>query len=416
MEFTFLGGAGEVGRSAILMSDSINILFDYGVKIEGPDNYPLPAKRVDLCAVSHAHLDHSGSLPILYHYSLPVTFGTPPTMKLSELLIEDSMKLAKRKHEKPKFFRNQVKMLLERYVGYDYGKRFGFGNYDMTLHDAGHICGSAITVAERAKDGFKVAYTGDFKMEPQSLHNGAEVVKSDVLIIESTYALKEHPERAELERRFVNDVKETIDNGGTALIPVFAVGRSQEMLATLCKNGLIDHTYIDGMARAATEICIAHPEFFTNPDLLKEAYDKVGFVSSGYHRREIEEGGKIVVTTSGMLNGGPVLNYITKLNRNSKIFITGFQVEGTNGRRLMDGEPLVIDNRKFRVQVPFEVYDFSAHAGRRELYDYVKKSSPHDVICVHGEAESSKSFAAGLKEEGFNAHAPKVGERIKIGI
>lgn len=409
-----MGGASEVGRSAILLKDSKNILLDYGIMIEGATEYPRNAGRVDACAISHAHLDHSGYSPSLFNDGFPVTIATKPTMQLAELLIEDSMKIHKRKHQHEHYHKAQLKMMLNRYIPAVYRREIEFDRYNITLHDAGHICGSAMTVVESQSSGRRVAYTGDFKLEPQLLEAGAEIVKCDVLIMESTYADKDHPNREELIKKFVDEIKETIDNNGTALLPVFAVGRAQEMLAILNKTGLANRTFMDGMAKAATDIVAGNPDFIKDVNVLETAERKAVWINSRRHRSEALEGGKIILTTSGMLNGGPVLDYIRRLNRNSKIFLTGYQVEHTNGYKLMNGKPIDIDGEEYRVKTPFSVYDFSAHAGKTDLHEYVKKSNPETVICVHGSKENTGRLAEDLKLEGFDAHAPKVGDVINV--
>ncbi len=414
LEIKFLGGASEVGRSGILVKDEKNILLDYGVKIEGPDEYPIDAGDIDACVISHAHLDHSGYAPHIYNEGMPETFATDPTMKLTELLIEDSIKIHKKKHLHERFHKAQLKTLLNKYTPCEYGKRYQLGEFDISMYDAGHICGSAITLVEKDRNGRRLVYTGDFKIEQQLLEGGAEIVKSDILILESTYASGEHPNREAQMEKLANEIHETVDNGGVALVPVFAVGRSQEMLALMYKYGLIGRTYIDGMARAATQIVEQYPEYVKNLELLDGAIKNAQWIERPRNRDYALEGGSIILTTSGMLNGGPVLDYITRLNRNSKIFITGYQVEGTNGRRLLDGKPLNIDGREYRVKHPVSIYDFSAHAGKAELHRYVKESGPETVFCMHGSPENTSLLAEELKMEGFDARAPKVGDVIKL--
>ena len=115
-----------------------------------------------------------------------------------------------------------------------------------------------------------------------------------------------------------------------------------------------------------------------------------------------------------MLNGGPVLNYITKLNKNSKILLTGYQVEGTNGRNLLDKGYVVIDGNITKIKTPAKHYDLSAHAGKTDIHNFIKQSSPEKVICVHGAQESTSELAENLKLEGFEAYAPKIGDVIKL--
>lgn len=416
MKIKFLGGASEVGRSAILVEDKKNLLFDYGIKVESRTEYPLHPEKVDACFISHAHLDHSGCTPALYKDGFPEMFATAPTVDLAQLLIEDSIKIHKRKHEHERVSASQLKTMMNRYTPCEYGKDRDFGDYSVTMYDAGHICGSAVTLVERHRDNMRIAYTGDFKLEPQLLEEGADIVKSDVLIMESTYAGKDHPERVGLAEDMVRSIRETIDNGGIALLPVFAVGRSQEMLALMCKYGLIDVTYIDGMAKAATEIAENYSGFIKNGKLLREAIDRSLWIENPRNRSAALEGGSVILTTSGMLNGGPVLEYLQKLNKHSKIFLTGYQVENTGGDRLMKGMPLDIDGRKFKVKTPFEVYDFSAHGGKNDLHEYVKGSDPELIICVHGSPENTAQLAEDLKLEGYNAVAPKVGDVLNVDL
>ncbi len=413
MELQFLGGASEVGRSAIFFKGSKHIMLDYGIKLNHKTEYPMHVGRVDAVVISHAHIDHSGNLPFLYNDSFPTTYGTEPTKELSKLLIEDSMKVGKLNHQPPKFSKHQLRTLLERFASYEFGSEIDLGEYTITLYDAGHISGSSVTKIESTKTGRKLVYTGDFKIEPQMLQGSADIVKSDILLTECTYASKEHPDREELTRKFVDDVRSVVDAGGTALVPSFAVGRAQELLAILHRHKLTDYAYIDGMARKATQIAMRYPEFIRNEHVLQEAIEKVTWIGSEEHRGSAVTGPSIILTTAGMLSGGPVLNYLTKLGPNSKIFLTGYQVEGTNGRRLMDGQPLIIDGRKEHIKTPWTYYDFSAHAGRSDLFEYVKKSNPEMVICVHGDQKVADDFAESLKVEGFKAHVPRQGDTIK---
>jgi putative mRNA 3-end processing factor len=417
MKLSFLGGAHEVGRSAILLQDKRSLLFDYGVMIDDVIKYPISTPKADALILSHAHLDHSGSSPSLYNeMSLP-TIGTSPTLGLSELLLNDTIKISRKEHTKINFHKKQLEKFSKRFMQIGYKKQVHLGDFDIELFDAGHIAGSAITLVERAKakNNKRIVYTGDFKMSPQFLHEGAKPVRSDVLIIESTYATREHPDRNKLVHDFIEGVREVTDNGGIALVPAFAVGRSQELLALLYENGLIERTYIDGMAREATEIVLSNRGFIRNANVLSKAANECNWVKDIADRREALQGSSIVVTTAGMLNGGPAMHYITRLNKESKVFLTGYQVEGTKGRRLMDTGKIYVDevDKEFHLQVGF--YDFSAHSGMSDLYKFVRESAPNTVICVHGSPENTEAFAENLKGEGFDAYAPKVGDTIDLG-
>ena len=416
MKLRFLGGASEVGRSAILIDDKRRIMLDYGIKIDDVTDYPVSIPDIDAAIVSHAHLDHSGSLPLLYKEMSMPTFGTAPTLKLSNLLLEDSLKLFKKNHVPPKFHKRQLNDLLKHYISVEYRRKINFGNYDITFYDAGHITGSAITLVERprGKDTKRIVYTGDFKIAPQMLHAGAEVVKSDLLVIESTYAGKSHPDRGELIKKFVAEIRDVLESGGNALVPAFAVGRSQELLAVLYKNGLADVTYVDGMSKSATSIVLEYQNYINNKNLLSGAARSVNWVEDYEMRNDALNQPSVILTTAGMLNGGPVLNYITRLNSKSKIFLTGYQVDGTNGRLLLENKKLNIDNNKVAIKTPVSFYDFSAHADNNDLYEFIEKSSPNTIACVHGDSTRVSEFVENLRGMGFDAYGPKVGDSIDI--
>ncbi len=414
MEIQFLGGAREVGRSSFYVKGSKNFLLDYGVKVGRKIEYPISVGKVDAFILSHAHLDHCGFAPELYRHAFPIAFGTEPSLRLAELLLEDSIKIGIKEHLPPKFTKRELGFFLRRYVPYDYGAPVGFGEYDITFYDAGHMCGSAVTKIEKSSSGRKLVYTGDFKIEEQLLQRSAEIVESDILMIETTYANRNHEDRKSAIKRFVEEVREVVDNKGTALVPVFAVGRAQEVLAMLHKNGLSDKVYMDGMARKATDITLEFYKYLNNVELLKDAVKNIQRVKDRRDRIGALDGGNIILTPAGMLNGGPVLNYITKLRKNSKIFLTGYQAEATNGRRILEEGKVEIDENIHRIPYPVLKYDFSAHAGRDDILEYIRKSNPEKVICVHGDAENSTSIATELKEEGFEAFAPGVGDRLEF--
>ncbi len=417
MQFKFFGGAQEVGRSSIMVEDERRVMLDYGMKVEDKNHeFPIGLPNIDAMVLSHAHLDHSGDSPSIYNKLAIPIFGTEATKKTTMLLLEDTLKIAKNQHAEINFHRRQYKDFIRHYQSMEYREVEHFGKFDISLYDAGHISGSAITLMEnpQSKDYKRIVYTGDYKLESQLLHKGAEIVKSDVLITESTYANRDHTDRGELSKAFINDVKAVLDNKGTALVPVFAVGRSQEILALLHKNGLAESTYVDGMARAATKIALEFPECIGNYDLLADAVNKANFISDTDMREEAMGQPSIILTTAGMLSGGPVLDYITRLNKDSKIFLTGYQVEGTNGRMLLDSGKIKVYNSFKPVKTPVSIYDFSAHCGKSDLYRYIRESAPNVVICVHGSAENTTGFASELKAEGFDAYAPKVGDTIKL--
>lgn len=418
MQLKFFGGAQEVGRSSILLKDKSSLIMDYGIKIgTGSPEFPVDVPKADALLLSHAHIDHSGAVPMLYDDTYIPAFGTAPTLELSELLLNDSLKVARKEHLPERFYKRQISSFSNRYIGMEYERRFDFAEFGITMHDAGHIPGSAAFEIERNGAGpgpKRIVYTGDFKMEPQTLHNGTVPIRCDTLIIESTYALRGHPNRPELVGKFIERVREVLERGGNVLLPAFAVGRSQELLAMLYKNGMIDNTYVDGMARTATDIILKYRNFIADWKLLKSASEHTVFVEGKSDRSEALSGPSIIITTAGMLNGGPIMDYLPRVNGKSAVLLTGYQVSGTNGDMLLRTGHINIDGKPVKVPAEVEYFDFSAHAGQDDLYEYVKGCEPSTVVCVHGDRDSSTAMADRLREQGYDAHAPKIGETITL--
>ncbi len=416
MRLRFFGGAQEVGRSSIMLEGSTRILMDYGITIGNKIAYPSSMPDVDAVVLSHAHLDHSGAVPLLFNeMSIPV-YGTGPTMEISELLLQDSMKIARRKGLSERFHKRELNGFMRHFVSMGYHESRMIGNLSLTVYDAGHICGSAISMIEAGTDKKKerIVYTGDMKLSGQELHRGAEIVDSDVLIIESTYADRNHPDREDLKRSFIDKIKDVTGDGGTALVPSFAVGRAQEILVMLEKNGLSEMTYLDGMAKDATKITMRSEDFVDSVDLLRRAAGKISWIENNAERDKALQRPSIIVTTAGMLDGGPVLNYIRRLRNNSHIFFTGYQIEGTNGHSFMQRKKIMINGRLEEPNADFSYYDFSAHAGADELHDYIRRSGAHTVVCVHGSKENTIELADYAKAQGCKAYAPAIGDAIEL--
>ncbi len=414
VKIKFLGGTKQVGRSAINVKTDINMMLDYGVKVEHGEEeniYPLePDEPVDLVVIGHAHLDHSGFLPALFDKGRPKVMGTKPTKQLVDLLIQDSMKLMEELPFRPESFKRSLRNFYPVHLK----ERVERGETQITLLDAGHITGSTmIDVVYKDK---RIFYTSDFNTQETNNHYGAKPphFNVDVLIIESTYADREHPNRQELELRFYEEVRSVYEEGGHVLIPSFAVDRAQEVISILRKFDKKKRLpiYMDGMAGKATDIMLKNPEYVKNYHRFKRNMLSVERVKSQRHRKQIVKEPCVIVTTAGMLSGGPALFYINYLNPKSHILLPGYCVEGTNGWYLLNRGTMIIDDQEVKIDLPVRYYDFSAHTGRSGLFAFVRALNPEKVFIVHG--DHCDEFAEELKLEGFDAVAPDLGQEFTV--
>jgi putative mRNA 3-end processing factor len=289
-------------------------------------------------------------------------------------------------------------------------------NSSLEFFDAGHISGSALSKLSLGEKEF--LYTGDFRVKETRLHSGADlkVGHVDYCVIEGTYGNRLHPERQHSEKHFVESVQEIVENGGWALVPAFAVGRSQEVVDILNEYNLGVPIYLDGMCQKAANILLKYPDYLKNPFYLKKALDNVEWIKNDRMRAKAMKQPSVIVTTSGMLTGGPIMQYVKRLykNKDSKIFLTGYQVEGTPGRTLLETNKLPIDGAVLDIEMQVEKFDFSAHADQAEMILALKKWSPEKVIIVHGDRKVILEFQAKLKEEGFDAVAAETEKTIKL--
>ncbi len=422
MELNFLGGAGEVGRSCFsLTSGETTVYLDCGLKMEPHMQLPFlqNAKRPNAIILSHSHLDHCGAIPTLYQHSAPVTYCTTPTLSISNILYDDTIKIASQKNLPSPFSKADLTKALQHFSALGYKNEFTISkDIKFSFIDAGHIIGSSQIELEIEKK--KVVYTGDLKLSETRMHKGAEAPTNvDTLIIETTYGEKEQNSRKEVEDQFVNAVQDVIDQHKTALVPCFAVGRTQEILTLLSEKNFRGNIYIEGMGERVNEVYYQYSGYLKNANSFRNALQKTKPITTKEERRQALSGGNVVISTAGMIEGGPILSYLQLMEKNQldgKIFIVGYQAEHTNGRKLLHGQPIDFMTKtgpkRMKVNLPVKQFEFSAHADQAELIQYVKTANPEKVICVHG--DDTQSFANNLKEEGFNATAPKIGDRIKI--
>src|SRR3989338_2160497 len=418
--FTALGGAEEVGKSSFLIDYGEKVLFDRGVKLlQNKTEYPLPVKtNLDAVIISHAHLDHSGSLPHLFLDSKVMSFLTISTLDLSRMLWFDSLKIASFESMAPEWSKEEIHSVEKFSFPMHYRHEIPITkNASLEFHDAGHILGSAISVLSLKTK--KIVYTGDFKVAETRLHKGADlhIKNTDVMIMESTYGDRNHSPREETEKLFVETVQETIDRGGWVLVPAFAVGRSQEMLDILHEYKVSAPIFFDGMCQKAAKIMMDYPELLKNPRFLKKALSKAIWVNNPSMRKKALKQPSIIVTTAGMLGGGPASFFLQHIYRqkNSAVLLTGYQVEGTQGRRLLETQKIEVDGELLDVSAHVQKFDFSAHAGQEELLSAIKKLSPKKIVLVHGDADVMPVFKEKIETEtGIETIIPSIGKTEKL--
>ncbi|MFP4654848.1 MAG: MBL fold metallo-hydrolase [Methanohalobium sp.] len=412
MKLDFKGGCREIGRSAVYLNDEI--LIDYGMKPGEVTQYPVNNIHPKSVIVSHGHLDHCGALTNLMHDNSEI-FMTPITADFTEMLAEDTLKIAEYSNLPPTYNIEDLKHFMHRTNKVDTGMEFTTNRYNVQLFDAGHIPGSSSVYIE-TEERESILYTGDINtLDTRLLFGADKLPEADTLIIESTYFGENHTPRKKLESAFIESVKNTLDIGGNVIIPAFAIGRTQEILMLLDSYGI--NTHVDGMGLQAYSIMKKHPDYIRNIKHLKKAFRNASVVK-GKKRDRLPRDSSVIVTTAGMLNGGPVLQYLDKTYKDpkSKVMLTGYQVEGTNGRSALESGFIENNGTTQKLQTEIEQYDFSAHCGDRELKQLVRNfcdRGTEKVITMHG--DNSEGFARWIEDEiGVEAHAPDNGDQYII--
>ena len=434
-----LGGFREVGRSCLLLqTPESRVLLDCGVNVasfqKGFPHLDAPEfdiNELDAVVVTHAHLDHGGFVPYLYKfgYEGPV-YTTAPTRDMMTLLHIDYIDVTSREHGESVYSSNDIKEFIKHSVTLNYGEVTDITpDIRLTLHNAGHILGSAICHLHIGNGLYNVVYTGDLKFAKTRLLDSAQTCfpRAETLIIESTYGLKDdiQPPRQNAEKFLLSVVNKTLERGGKVLVPVLGVGRSQELMVLLesaYRNGDLPKDakiYVDGMVWDATAIYTAYPEFLSegvrnlvfrrdhNP-FLSDIFNRVG---SQAERKEVVSGPPCIITaTSGMLTGGPSVEYLRTLadnEKNSMIFIN-YQAEGSLGNRIQRGwreVPMdIVQGKRQVLKMKMEVHTvdgFSAHSDRNQLVNFVYgiKPRPQRILVNHGESSKCQDLARSLHKQ-----------------
>jgi len=456
VRITALGGFMEVGRSAILVeTPESRVLLDVGINpavVGTYDMYPrldidqLKLEELDAVIVTHAHLDHMGLVPYLFKYGYkgPV-YATKPTRDLMVLSQLDLLDIIQRSGKTPPYTQHEVKKMVLHTIPLDYGEVTDIApDIKLTFYNAGHILGSAIVHLHIGEGLHNIVYTGDFKYGKTRLLDKAHdsFPRVETLIMESTYGDTVLKSRREAEQELIEHISRTISRGGKVLIPVMAVGRAQEILLVVSdairRKWLPKiNIYIDGMIDEVTAIHLSYPELLSSQ--LRERIfrsenpfvdDFIVKVKNRQMREDIAKGDEpcIILATSGMLQGGPSVEYLYMLAEDPKnmLIFVSYQVSGTLGRQIKDGAREItmvtpegkLEVVKIRMEV-VSVEGFSGHSDRKQLLAYIEniKPRPKNIILNHGEPSAIRSLANSIRKRyknEFVVHTPAVLESILL--
>ena len=453
---TVLGGAQEVGRSAFLIKTrESSVLLDCGINpgsqrpFEAFPRFDSPEFQIDqldAVVISHAHLDHCGLTPFLYKYGYdgPV-YCSAPTSNLMTMLQLDYLDVANKQGTTAHYDQKDVRECVLHTIPLRFGVVTDIApDIRLTLHNSGHILGAAMVHLHIGEGLHNIVYTSDYKFARTMLLEAAaiEFPRIETVITESTYGGQDDfmPSRVEAEESLTRVINETLERKGKVLIPVPAVGRAQEIMLIIdgyMKRGLMKEApvFIEGMISEATAIHTAYPEYLSREVRHSILHEEVNPFQSDYFtivehpsvRQTIIEGEPcIVLATSGMLEGGPVIEYFKNWadnEKNTMIFVS-YQIEGTMGKRVQKGvnEVTMMDNEgkmavvQVRMQVE-SIEGFSGHSDRRQLVNYLThlKPKPERIFVVHGEKNKIMNMAGFLDHKaGISTIVPAILETFRL--
>jgi len=432
VKITFLGGCREVGRSGVLIEskNKETCILDYGVRFRGEERLPLDFKKDNLKAIalSHCHIDHSGALPFIFKNLSAPFFTNPVSLTITEILIKDMIRISN--YPYPYGYRELSNLIQNSVFLKNKIRQKISDNFYITFFDAGHIPGSVSILVE--VDNKKILYTGDINNQPTNLVNSTNssiIPEIDALIVESTYALRDHTPREDIEKNFVDCVINITENEGRVLIPAFGVARSQEALLILHKYNYSGKIFIDGLAKKVSRTFLDYPESLKNISLYKKALKKAEFISKKSRKLALKSNG-VIIAPSGMLKGGAAINFVKSFLNDpaSAIYLVGYQVEGTPGRTLLDNGVLVFSERerngsysrelRIKAKCDYNYFNFSSHADGAYIRQYIENLRFRDdskyIFCIHGDKEATTALANEMVKKSYNSVAPEIGEVYKI--
>ena len=412
LRYHYLGGGNEVGNVGIVLEDptSNRLLLDYGIAPTKPPRYPNEAPQVSHAIITHSHIDHLGMVPWLASNHNSTLHGTELTAAISEMMWYDCHKVSSIEGYPLPWDKRDIDLALSAWDTHKFNAPWTQDDWKLELHRAGHIPGAAMLHVETPNKS--VLFSGDFDTRDSQLTTGAKPVKTDVLFVEGTYGGRDHPPKQAENERFIERVIEVVDRGGTALVPAFANGRTQDVVMLLHKLLPELDVHVDGMGKRVAKLQMQHPETLRDPSALESAWKWCRRVSSKSDRKKALDA-DVIVSTSGMMDGGPSIWYLNRLrhDRKNAILLTGYQARNTGGRRLLEERKVPIFGKLTNIELDVDQYSFSTHAGHKEIVQFAEECQAEDVVIYHSDPNMARPpLAEELESKGHNVHLPKNGE------
>ena len=416
IRFHYLGGGNEVGNVGCIIEDSqgTRILLDYGLAPTDPPRYPNESPKVTDCIITHSHIDHIGMAPWLASHHTTKLHGTFLTGAIARPMWNDCYKVSRLEGYPLSWDKRDIDEALDLWHSHNFNEPVTFNNWKWQLLPAGHIPGAAMVNIETPTH--KILFTGDFDTRDSPLVKGAKPKECDILFVEGTYGGRAHPNKEEEKQRLLNRIIDVIDRQGTCLIPAFANGRTQDILMTLHQSGLNLDVHIDGMGKFLAKLYLEHPEYLRESQELEAALKWAKKVSSKTDRKKALNA-DVIITTSGMLDGGPAIWYLNRLKddlRNA-ILLTGYQANGSGGRMLLDEGKIPIFGNKTQVDLEIDQFTFSTHSGHEEILQFAKSCNAKHVVVYHTDPNHARPpLAEALEAQGHKVICPINGKSYNI--
>lgn len=409
--FHYLGGGNEVGNVGIMLENQNEnkLILDYGLAPTHPPKYPSEAPKVKNAIITHSHVDHLGMAPWLSSNYNTTLHGTELTSKISRLMWNDCYKISSIEKYPLPWDKRDIDIAMESWKTHNFEKQWEQEDWKLSLHKAGHIPGAAMLKVDTPTK--KILFTGDFDTRDSPLASGAKPQQVDTLFVEGTYGGRNHPDSKEETDRFLEHIEKVVDRGGTALIPAFANGRTQDIVMKLHKFAPHLDVHVDGMGKRIARMQLEHPETLRDHNALDKAWSWCRKVSSKSDKKKALDS-DVIVSTSGMLQGGPSIWYLNRLRHDLKneILFTGYQARDTGGRKLQTENKVNIFGKETDIELNWEKYSFSTHAGHDEIVKFAQECKASEVVVYHTDPNEARPH---LEEEltslGMKVYSPENG-------